>query len=189
VDVDSGYDPATKQTKERISHAEGKVVSTWMCPDDPWLVDGEKCQRLETSITSDRYYGGLQQAIDHMPQDRPYSAQKINCAGRDRLQTLLIEALQPQVPTPNEPAVQPAPAVSWPTLGPGASGEAVATVQYLLRYHGADVAVDGDFGEQTGAAVARFRAARGLAPGTLLRGSTAHQTVTPETWAALVNGQ
>ncbi|HET8648337.1 MAG TPA: peptidoglycan-binding domain-containing protein, partial [Vicinamibacteria bacterium] len=187
VEVSAGYDPATRQTKERISHPEGKVTSTWMCPEDPWVVEGAPCQRLETSINSGRYATGLQQAIDNMPQDRPYSAQKLNADARDRLQALLIDALRPAPPAAPPPAPAPAApaALAWPALAQGASGEAVTTLQYLLRHHGADVAVDGDFGEQTAAAVAQFRHSRGLAV-KVLRGSHANETVTPETWAALI---
>jgi peptidoglycan hydrolase-like protein with peptidoglycan-binding domain len=66
----------------------------------------------------------------------------------------------------------------------------VWTVQYLLRHHGIEVDgvavdADGDFGEQTGKAVAQFRYRRGLQV-TVLRGSNANQVVTPETWAALI---
>ena len=64
----------------------------------------------------------------------------------------------------------------------GASAEVVTTVQYLLRHHGADVTVDGDFGPETEAAVRAFNEARGLV--TALPGSG--RVVTAATWEALV---
>jgi peptidoglycan hydrolase-like protein with peptidoglycan-binding domain len=185
VDVSAGYDPATKQTKERISHPDGKVTSTWMCPEDPWAVPYTRCQRLETSINSARYTTGLQQAIDNMPQDRPYSAQKLDVGARDRLQALLVDALRPAPPPPPAPIEHLGRALVWPEVKEGDSGEVVTTVQYLLRARGEDVTVDGDFGPQTAAAVSHFRYSRDLDV-KVLRGSHANQIVTPETWSALI---
>ena len=73
-------------------------------------------------------------------------------------------------------------------VGPGSQGDAVAAVQSQLASRGIGVAVDGDFGEQTAAAVAQYRHSRGLSVPSL-RGSNVNQIVTPETWAALVSGK
>ena len=66
----------------------------------------------------------------------------------------------------------------------GATGENVRTIQYMLRHHGADVDVDGDYGPQTAAAVRAFQQAKGLSGGNLgpLRGDS----VGPQTWEALL---
>jgi peptidoglycan hydrolase-like protein with peptidoglycan-binding domain len=45
----------------------------------------------------------------------------------------------------------------WPRVAIGQEGERVRTVQYLLRHHGFTVAVDGEFGEGTRAAVKEFQ--------------------------------
>jgi peptidoglycan hydrolase-like protein with peptidoglycan-binding domain len=65
-----------------------------------------------------------------------------------------------------------------PTLRIGSRGPAVIELQTLLNTAGASqpLAVDGDFGPMTHAAVVRFQATRGLAPDGI---------VGPRTWAAL----
>src|SRR4051794_15906110 len=67
-----------------------------------------------------------------------------------------------------------------PVLRQGATGEAVRTLQGLLRTHGyPTLAVDGVFGPATAAAVRGFQAARGL---------EVDGVVGPRTWAALRGG-
>ncbi len=52
-----------------------------------------------------------------------------------------------------------APALSWPVVSPGAKGERVFTIQYLLNQRiGAGLVADGDFGPKTEAAVKSFQA-------------------------------
>jgi peptidoglycan hydrolase-like protein with peptidoglycan-binding domain len=58
----------------------------------------------------------------------------------------------------------------------GASGPRVEAMQYLLRLNGADIEVDGDFGEQTDQAVHAFQQKNDL---------TVDGLVGPETWGAL----
>jgi hypothetical protein len=66
----------------------------------------------------------------------------------------------------------------WPVVRQGQTGEAVRTVQYLLRQQGnAGLTVDGDFGAKTLAAVKAFQTAKGLG---------ADGIVGAQTWAALV---
>ena len=66
----------------------------------------------------------------------------------------------------------------WSTIGPGVlDSQAVAGIQYLLRARGHAVAVDGDFGPATAAAVTAFQSGAGL---------TADGIVGPQTWPALV---
>jgi peptidoglycan hydrolase-like protein with peptidoglycan-binding domain len=50
----------------------------------------------------------------------------------------------------------------WPIEKEGSTGEAVRTVQYLLRAHGQSLSVDGIFGPRTEAAVRAFQQAHGL---------------------------
>jgi peptidoglycan hydrolase-like protein with peptidoglycan-binding domain len=50
----------------------------------------------------------------------------------------------------------------WPIQKEGSTGEAVRTVQYLLRARGASLAVDGIFGPRTEAAVRSFQQSHGL---------------------------
>jgi peptidoglycan hydrolase-like protein with peptidoglycan-binding domain len=66
---------------------------------------------------------------------------------------------------------------NWQVVESGSTGENVRTAQYLLNENGASVAVDGDFGVATKAAVEAFQAAHGL---------TADGVVGDETWPALI---
>ena len=65
----------------------------------------------------------------------------------------------------------------WRTAGPGATSQAVAGIQYLLRAHGHAVAVDESYGPATTAAVTAFQAAAGI---------SADGVVGPVTWPRLV---
>lgn len=57
---------------------------------------------------------------------------------------------------------RPPAGVSWSSLARGARAERVRTVQYLLRYAGRSLTIDGDFGPGTDAEVRAFQSARGL---------------------------
>jgi N-acetyl-anhydromuramyl-L-alanine amidase AmpD len=63
------------------------------------------------------------------------------------------------------------------TIHRGDKGDAVKRLQLLLNQHGADLAVDGDFGPKTDAAVRAFQKANGL---------TVDGIVGPKTWVALL---
>lgn len=68
--------------------------------------------------------------------------------------------------------------LSWPLVVPGATGERVVAIQYLLNQRiGAHLAVDGKFGKQTEAAVRDFQKKFKLA---------ADGKVGAETWAHLI---
>jgi peptidoglycan hydrolase-like protein with peptidoglycan-binding domain len=60
----------------------------------------------------------------------------------------------------------------------GLNGHPIKTLQYLLRARGHNVAVDGDFGPQTDAAVKAFQTSTGL---------TANGSVNVQTWTALIS--
>ena len=68
-------------------------------------------------------------------------------------------------------------AMNWPLEQRGSTGENVRSIQYLLNAGGSDLAVDGDFGLKTGAAVRAFQAAHGL---------TVDGIVGNQTWPALI---
>lgn len=68
-------------------------------------------------------------------------------------------------------------ALTWPTEQEGSTGENVRSVQYLLNAHGSGLAVDGEFGPNTSAAVRAFQAEHGLA----LDGIVGNQT-----WPVLI---
>ena len=58
----------------------------------------------------------------------------------------------------------PPPAEHWPDVNEGAKGTVVEVIQYLLGAHGQAVAVDGDFGARTKAAVEAFQRSVRLQP-------------------------
>jgi Putative peptidoglycan binding domain len=68
-------------------------------------------------------------------------------------------------------------ALSWPVVTQGNTGENVRTIQFLLSSHGHSVAVDGDYGPSTKAAVQAFQSSKGL---------TADGVVGPQTWPQLI---
>ncbi|MFD3337175.1 peptidoglycan-binding protein [Streptomyces sp. NPDC058700] len=66
---------------------------------------------------------------------------------------------------------------SWPVLQKGATGDDVASLQFLLRRHGQSVTADGEFGVGTRDAVTSFQGDNAL---------TADGVVGPATWGRLV---
>jgi peptidoglycan hydrolase-like protein with peptidoglycan-binding domain/uncharacterized protein YkwD len=95
--------------------------------------------------------------------------------------TRLVNGSYSDSPWSNERCWTP-PAVVWPFLTLGSTGEAVRTVQYLLRQHGATLDVDGDFGPETRSAVGAFNRANGLGGGALGSG----RTLRSSTWEKLI---
>jgi len=78
----------------------------------------------------------------------------------------------------NAATLPDAAALSWPTVAQGASGERVFNIQYLLNQRiGAGLALDGQFGPATNAAVRKFQAGSGL---------QVDGKVGPLTWAKLI---
>ena len=71
----------------------------------------------------------------------------------------------------------PGPDPAWPTLRKGSTGEDVKTLQYLLKEHGRDLLVDGDFGPATETEVRAHQTALSL---------TVDGVVGAETWKATV---
>ncbi|MFE9740526.1 peptidoglycan-binding protein [Streptomyces sp. NPDC006477] len=76
---------------------------------------------------------------------------------------------------PAGPALAALPA--WPVLQKGATGDDVASLQFLLRRHGRPVTADGEFGVGTRDAVASFQEHNAL---------TVDGVVGPATWGRLV---
>ena len=65
----------------------------------------------------------------------------------------------------------------WPVVQKGNQGHPIRALQFLLRAHGHNLAVDGMFGPATEAAVKAFQTGKGM---------TADGIVTPQTWSALI---
>ncbi|WP_322760097.1 peptidoglycan-binding protein [Frankia sp. Cr2] len=68
-------------------------------------------------------------------------------------------------------------ALTWPMQKSGKTGETVRTVQFLLRVQGYTVAIDGNFGPRTEAAVHGFQSSQGL---------TTDGAVGDQTWSRLI---
>ena len=66
---------------------------------------------------------------------------------------------------------------SWPNITNGMTGPNVQAAQYLLRYHGASITADGQFGAGTLAATKSFQSANGLG---------VDGQIGPQTWSALI---
>jgi peptidoglycan hydrolase-like protein with peptidoglycan-binding domain len=87
-----------------------------------------------------------------------------------------IGSVAPAPPPPPRPVPAPAPG-GWPTVAAGDSGVLVEALQLLLNAHGAGLAVDGDFGPGTEAAVAAFQNGDHLSVDGIVNG---------QTWPAIV---
>ncbi|WP_329241733.1 peptidoglycan-binding protein [Streptomyces sp. NBC_01478] len=66
---------------------------------------------------------------------------------------------------------------SWPNITDGMTGPSVQAAQYLLRYYGASITADGQFGPATLAAAKSFQSAHGLG---------VDGQIGPQTWSALI---
>jgi peptidoglycan hydrolase-like protein with peptidoglycan-binding domain len=76
------------------------------------------------------------------------------------------------------PTATPYVVPDWPLFRNGDEGPEVYAIQWLLRAHGYNLSVDGQFGAQTRSRVIAFQGDQGLA---------ADGIVGPNTWAALVD--
>lgn len=66
----------------------------------------------------------------------------------------------------------------WPTVRPGARGERVFTIQFLLQQRRLRVFADGIYGRQTTAAVRAFQRSRGLRANGIVGASTWNRLIT-----------
>lgn len=92
-----------------------------------------------------------------------------------------LEPTATSEPTPTEtpePTATPYVVPDWPLFRNGDEGPEVYAIQWLLRAHGYNLGVDGQFGPETRGRVIAFQGAEGLA---------ADGVVGPDTWAALVD--
>jgi len=69
-------------------------------------------------------------------------------------------------------------ALRWPTVRPGARGERVVTIQYLLQQRRIRVFADGTYGRQTTAGVRAFQRSRGLRADGIVGTSTWNRLIT-----------
>jgi peptidoglycan hydrolase-like protein with peptidoglycan-binding domain len=198
--VSGSYDVASKRVEEKVAAPTDawQIAAIWTCFTDPWIYEGAppSCTNIDL-----RAQGGSMPADGYLDRDFPVSANLL--IGQQR--RVLNAQLQNSLKTPAaSPASSPVPGVgslsraqtqsdaaavqraviAWPLLSSGAQGENVRTVQYLLRQHGADVVVDGNFGPQTAAAVRAFNLAQGLHKSGASLGSG--RTVMSSTWEKLI---
>jgi peptidoglycan hydrolase-like protein with peptidoglycan-binding domain len=156
----------------------------WHCQSDPWIAPSRNelpaCTRVSMSVNS---------LLDlNIDPTYPMSVDPLNDIARQTLNGQLQNAIKqaeqantppPPAPKPQAPAPAPKPQESAPpllTVKRGSNAPGVEAVQYLLRHHGADIVIDGDFGDQTEGAVKDFQEANGL---------TVTGTVNEKTWRAL----
>ena len=178
------------QEKLKAHSGAWTVSATWRCPIDPWAAADvwPACVSVQTLVN---VHTDLSTSTSPSPTEWagvPISVTWLWMADGGRPLTSLPHTILNPAPAPLPPSPPaPDPGPSWPNLRKGASGEPVRTLQYLLRHHGLDVVVDGDFGEQTAAAVAQVRSSHNLKAG--IGRSDLNEIVTLTTWAALVNGE
>ena len=86
--------------------------------------------------------------------------------------------LEPTATSEPTPTATPYVVPDWPLFRNGDEGPEVYAIQWLLRAHGYNLGVDGQFGPETRSRVIAFQGAEGLA---------ADGVVGPDTWAALVD--
>lgn len=166
VHVVGSFSEQTGEVSERLTGGvDREARALWRCTGDPWVYTigvRPSCTRLSVTLTGS-HTGYEADVISQATY--PLSAGSLSTVSRQALNGQLQNAIR-QLPPP--PPAQPLTPVPPPPrflhvvkLGTTDIG-AVTAVQYLLRHHGHDLQVDGDFGEQTDGAVRAFQAANGL---------------------------
>jgi peptidoglycan hydrolase-like protein with peptidoglycan-binding domain len=179
VRVHGSYSPVTGDLAETLDTGNWKVQVVWNCTGDPWTApsgnDLPACTRISMSAKSI-----VDLSID---PSYPMSVGPLSDLSRQTLNGQLQNAIKQSepapAPKPQAPPPPPKPQESAPpllTVKRGSSAPGVEAVQYLLRHHGADIVIDGDFGDQTEGAVKDFQQANGL---------SVTGVVNEKTWRAL----
>ena len=114
----------------------------------------------KATISIDAHIDGTQDRIAAEVQTLHQTLKPRMRPGQSGLRDLIVTSA-----LSNAPAPKPEGSPSLPSLKQGASGDTVSTLQWLLRHHGQDLDVDGDFGDETASAVKAFQSSRGITPG------------------------
>jgi peptidoglycan hydrolase-like protein with peptidoglycan-binding domain len=181
IAVSATYDFNSKATWERLYHVPDGITveANWTCSDDPYIYVSQppSCTVTPSSVRVPPILTTFIPGGGNF--SRPGSSQEMSDAGRAALRAAVeAESAKNNLPFPPGPSTAAADpgSVTGQVMARGASGQNVEAIQYLLRFHGEDVAVDGDFGDQTEAAVRAYQE-KSMIP--------VDGKVGPRTWAAL----
>jgi peptidoglycan hydrolase-like protein with peptidoglycan-binding domain len=179
VHVRGSFSPSTGDLQETVEGTDWRIRALWKCESDPWIGPAPDvwpgCSRSSVSARGDVVVSTLY-PVEGV--NFPVSVVPLEEISRQTLNGQLQNAIK-QAEKPSAPRVVPtATATPVPLLNlrRGETGAGVEAVQYLLRHRGADVQVDGDFGDQTDSALRDFQQANGL---------TVNGIVNDKTWPAL----
>jgi peptidoglycan hydrolase-like protein with peptidoglycan-binding domain len=196
IKVEARYAYKGGEAAEELEGNGRKVRATWYCSSNPWIAGDQppSCTRIAIAMVGDATgfdAGAASQAT------LPLSAGSLSKISRDTNRGQLGNALKAnprpgaqQAPPAPQPPVRTGPPIErtgsgrsstnttparfpFQTVSQGAGGPKVEAIQYLLRDRGIDVAVDGDFGPQTRAAVIEFQRREGVTEDGVVRGATA----------------
>jgi peptidoglycan hydrolase-like protein with peptidoglycan-binding domain len=196
------YDTGSHDAYEILYAGSSITNASWRCSQNPWTFQNQPptCSPTSPALVADAasmlaaqtprthlplsvgplslisrqtLNGQLQNAIKALP---PYSPALFGTPGTPVASGALVPTAT--LPPASGPATKPQTTTSstLPTVKSGDSGDTVTAIQYLLRQAGQDLDADGDFGDQTDAAVRAFQKAKGL---------TVDGIVGSQTWTAL----
>jgi len=197
------WNVVTLEAQERVDRANQRLISRWTCATDPWTDQAAQCTRLDISSAGSSPIS-TEQFHEYSGAFRPVTTIALTAIERDTLRGQLGNALKQAAAqeqaaaarasatgpdglldyggcacgeSNTAPAPKPSAAPTPPLVQKNASGPRVEALQLLLNQAGADVQVDGDFGDQSEAAVKVFQQKKGLQP--------ADGKVNAATWSAL----
>jgi peptidoglycan hydrolase-like protein with peptidoglycan-binding domain len=183
VHVRGSYSVSTGDLQETVEGSDWRIRVLWNCESDPWIGPAPdqwpRCSRSSLSSRGDVVVSTLY-PVEGV--NFPVSVVPLEEISRQTLNGQLQNAIkQSQQSTTTRPTATPTPVPAPPappllTLQLSSTGAGVEAVQYLLRHRGADVQVDGNFGDQTVGAVRDFQQANGL---------PVNGIVNEKTWQAL----
>jgi peptidoglycan hydrolase-like protein with peptidoglycan-binding domain len=175
IKVIAGYNARTKKAFESLDRnvfGRPNAKGEYTCSADPWLGPSD-CQRVNQEVnglTSDDL--AISGDVIASSFGGTMSSAVLTEAARQTLNALV----QAEVSKLPPPAAGAAPAAG-PLVKQGADGPNVEAIQHLLKQHGQDVEVDGDFGSQTKEAIEAFQEEKQIKP--------ASGEVDARTWQAL----
>lgn len=172
IRVQAGYAFKGGEAAERLEGGGRTVRASWYCSDDPWIYPSGQppsCSRIAISVTgpnADAYADEVLTATFPLSAGvlAPISRQALTGqVGNAEKQARADASKAASQPVPESKVVVPPQVSPYVVLSRNSNDSPYdEALQYLLRHHGEEVEVDGNFGEQTEGAVRRFQNRKGI---------------------------